>query len=220
MTTFAVFRPTPGSSTGASSALGPSPPWRSTSAFDIPSSERVLARKNPVERMSFSRLGGRARASSRAVGYLRKSSGVTMFTRSSVHCAERIVATSSSNGVRNSSAMVASGYARASRSRIFLARACFAARASAIVSVPHPDRLLADADPRDLHRKGQARCDLWRGIVALAQLADGRRASSHLHAPDPAARDLRVVRQPDLEPVEVARDLADPSPHRRLQRAR
>jgi hypothetical protein len=37
-----------------------------------------------------------------------------MFTRSSVHCADRIVATSSWNGVVKSSAIFASGYTRAS----------------------------------------------------------------------------------------------------------
>ena len=36
---------------------------------------------------------------SKAVGYFANSPGVTIFTRTSVDCAERIVATRSSNGV-------------------------------------------------------------------------------------------------------------------------
>ena len=43
------------------------------------------------------------------------SAGVTMLTRTSVVCADRIVATSSSNGLRWSSSQIASGYSIASR---------------------------------------------------------------------------------------------------------
>ncbi len=39
---------------------------------------------------------GSAAARSWGVGYFAKSTGVTMFTRSSVHCADRIVAARSS----------------------------------------------------------------------------------------------------------------------------
>ena len=48
-TTFAVFRPTPGSSTSASIAAGTLPPWRATSASAMPMSDFDLARKKPVE---------------------------------------------------------------------------------------------------------------------------------------------------------------------------
>ena len=43
------------------------------------------------------------------VRYFAKSAGVTRFTRLSVHCAERIVATSSSSGLRKSSSQCAPG---------------------------------------------------------------------------------------------------------------
>ena len=43
------------------------------------------------------------------VGYFLKRLGVTMFTRTSVHCAERITAISSSNGLPYSSAVSACG---------------------------------------------------------------------------------------------------------------
>src|SRR6478735_8886920 len=49
--------------------------------------------------MIFSSAGSGALAIAAAVGYRRKSSGVTMFTRWSVVCADRIVAQSSWNGV-------------------------------------------------------------------------------------------------------------------------
>ena len=55
-------------------------------------------------------------------GYFRKSSGVVMFTRTSVHCAERIVATSSSHALLCFSAQVAPGYVASRRLRISLTR--------------------------------------------------------------------------------------------------
>ena len=68
-----------------------------------------LLLKKPVERMSSARTSGRTAAKSCGVGYLRKSSGVTSFTRLSVHCAERIVATRSSQGELWVKAQVAFG---------------------------------------------------------------------------------------------------------------
>jgi hypothetical protein len=56
----------------------------------------VFERKNPVEWMSFSTSSGSAWARSAGVGYRANNAGVTMLTRSSVDCADRIVATSSS----------------------------------------------------------------------------------------------------------------------------
>src|SRR5882724_2457809 len=52
------------------------------------------------------------------MGYFSKSTGVTMFTRTSVHCAERIVATTSSQALLWVSAQVTSGYIRSKPSRI------------------------------------------------------------------------------------------------------
>ena len=48
-------------------------------------------------------------AKSRAVRKRANSAGVTRFTRASVHCAERIVATSSCSGFSCVSAVTASG---------------------------------------------------------------------------------------------------------------
>src|SRR5260221_2756536 len=78
----------------------------------------VFARKKPVERMMSSTSAGAASARLSAVGNRAKSKGVTRFTRSSVHWAERIVATASSKGFRYSSAQRASGWVRSKRSRI------------------------------------------------------------------------------------------------------
>ena len=79
---------------------GTSPPCRSTSACEAPMIERVFARKKPVVTMIGSMSAGLAAASARASGYFANRLGVTMFTRASVDCAERIVAINSSNGER------------------------------------------------------------------------------------------------------------------------
>src|SRR5438552_17256668 len=83
----------------------------------------ALLLKNPVERISFAKTSGRTAAKSPRVGYLANSPGVTSLTRLSVHCAERIVATSNSQGVRCVSAQVTSGYIRSRRLRISATRA-------------------------------------------------------------------------------------------------
>ena len=74
-------------------------------------------------RISGSSCSGVRAAKSLGVGYLLNSSGVTRLTRASVHCADRIVAHSSSKASRWSSAQRASGYAARSRARIWGARA-------------------------------------------------------------------------------------------------
>jgi hypothetical protein len=107
--TFAVFRPTPGSSTSASSVAGTSPAWRSWSAAETPSRLFALLRKKPVVFTSSSTSSRFAAASAAGVGYVANSFGVTMLTRLSVHCALRIVATSSWNGVSKSSEHLAPG---------------------------------------------------------------------------------------------------------------
>src|SRR5207249_1997448 len=75
----------------------------------MPTIERAFARKKPVEWISPSSVARSAAVQSGAVRYFRKSAGVTMFTRSSVHWAARIVATTSSSGVEKLSAILASG---------------------------------------------------------------------------------------------------------------
>src|SRR5580658_5510795 len=63
------------------------------------------------------------------VGYFRNNSGVTMLTRLSVHCAERMVATRSSQALEWCKAQVAPGYILSSVARSFLTRA---ARSAAV----------------------------------------------------------------------------------------
>jgi len=87
---------------------------------------RALARKNPVEWTRSSSSSGLATARSDAVGYRANTAGTTLLTISSVHCAERIVAISSSNGVSCTSSHSSGalpGYSSARRSRTTSARA-------------------------------------------------------------------------------------------------
>src|SRR5580704_13977750 len=78
----------------------------------------ALLRKNPAVRISSSSSGSGALAIAAGEGKRLNNSGVTMFTRTSVHCAERIVATRSSQGERCVSAQTASGYASSRALRI------------------------------------------------------------------------------------------------------
>jgi hypothetical protein len=81
-------------------SAGTSPPCRSTSCRAIPTTALAFWRKKPVCTISGSISAGSTAANARASGYAAKSAGVTRFTRASVDCAERMVATSSSKGVR------------------------------------------------------------------------------------------------------------------------
>ena len=67
-TTFAVFRPTPGSAVSSSMSAGTSPPCSARSFCDMPISAFDFWRKKPVDRISFSSSGGGRRASARASG--------------------------------------------------------------------------------------------------------------------------------------------------------
>ena len=69
----------------------------------------ALLWKKPVVRMRSSSSGRGAWAMAAGVGKRRNSSGVTRFTRTSVHWAERMVATSSSQAERCVSAHSTSG---------------------------------------------------------------------------------------------------------------
>lgn len=82
----------------------------------------VLARKNPVGRISCSTASGSAAARSSGVGYAANSAGVVWLTRRSVVWADRTVATSSSKGLRKSSSGWAYGYTSASSRLIRRAR--------------------------------------------------------------------------------------------------
>jgi len=77
----------------------------STILLQAPLMFRALLRKNPVLLMSDSICFRSASAQSLADLYFLKSFCVTALTLSSVHCAESIVAISSSSGFANLSAM-------------------------------------------------------------------------------------------------------------------
>jgi hypothetical protein len=92
-TTLAVFRPTPGRARSSSIVSGTRPACRSTSAAAMARRLAVLFRKNPVERIRSSTSPCEAPARVRGSGKRAKSAGVTRLTRTSVHWAERMVAT-------------------------------------------------------------------------------------------------------------------------------
>ena len=121
-TTFAVFRAAPGTVSSSSIVRGTTPPNSPTTRCAAPTIDFALLLKNPVLRISFAKTSGRTAAKSSGVGYFRNSPGVTSFTRLSVHCAERIVATSNSHGFRCNSAHSAFGYVRSSTARISASR--------------------------------------------------------------------------------------------------
>src|SRR5262249_38365540 len=102
---------------------GTRPPNSDTIFFAAPVIDLALLLKSPVDRISCARTSVSTAAKSAGVGYLANSPGVTSLTRLSVHCAERIVATSSSQGLRCVSAQVTSGYIWSSRFRISAIRA-------------------------------------------------------------------------------------------------
>ena len=108
--TFAVLRPTPGS---AVELLEGARHLAAVPRGDAPGGgddvRRLVAEEAggadlPLE---LGRVGGGVGGG--ASRYLANSAGVTLFTRSSVHCAERMVATSSSSGVEKASEQRASG---------------------------------------------------------------------------------------------------------------
>ena len=81
-------------------SAGTSPPCCSTSARAMPTRLRdFIAEESGRAGSCGSSSSGSAAASAAGVGIRAKSAGVTWLTRASVHCADRIVATSSSNGV-------------------------------------------------------------------------------------------------------------------------
>src|SRR2546423_4132931 len=82
----------------------------------------ALLRKKPVEWISRSSVGGSAAANAAASVYFANSAGVTLFTRSSVHWADSIVAARSWSGVRKPRAHLASGYVSRSVARIACTR--------------------------------------------------------------------------------------------------
>ena len=88
---------------------GHGPALRSTMPRAQPIRLLALERKKPVGRMICSISSADAAASAAGEGYRANSPGVTWLTRSSVHWAERMVATAARRGCGSSRAQVASG---------------------------------------------------------------------------------------------------------------
>src|SRR6266516_2584749 len=103
--------------------FGTLPPNSPTTFFAAPTIDFALLLKNPVLRISFANTSGRTAAKSSGPAYFANRPGVTSLTRLSVHCAERIVSTSNSHGLRCVSAQVTSGYIWSRRFRISATRA-------------------------------------------------------------------------------------------------
>ncbi len=114
--------PPPAAAASPPSSAAPRPPNRSTTARAAPWIDFDLFRKNPVVRITSSSSGREAAAIAAGVGYIPNSVGVTRFTRASVHCADRIVATVSSHAFRWFSAHTTSGYVFRNASRIAATR--------------------------------------------------------------------------------------------------
>src|SRR6202044_825542 len=108
-TPLAVLRATPGRVSSFSMLRGTWPPKSATIFFAAPTTDFDLLRKKPVERTSGSSCSGVRAAKAWTVGYLRKSSGVTRFTFTSVDWADRMVATRSSQALVWVRAQVTSG---------------------------------------------------------------------------------------------------------------
>src|SRR5580704_4278908 len=82
----------------------------------------ALFRKNPVVRINSSNSGNDAAAITLGVGNALNKAGVTKFTRTSVHCADRIVATVNSHAFLWLSAQTTPGYVFRSTSRFAATR--------------------------------------------------------------------------------------------------
>ena len=110
MTTLAVLRPTPGSLWSASKSSGTSPPNSVQSIWQVARMFFALLRKSPQSRISFSSAGSPIATMSSGDLTLAKRRFVVTLTRLSVHCAERMTAIRSSNGLRKMSSGFAPRY--------------------------------------------------------------------------------------------------------------
>jgi hypothetical protein len=109
------LRPTPGNASSAARDRGISPPCSSAIADAVAITFFALACQSPMVRMYFDRPSTPRFAMARGERATGKSLRVTAFTLLSVACADRITATSSSNGVEYSSSVV--GFGLAARNR-------------------------------------------------------------------------------------------------------
>src|SRR5689334_6013184 len=134
----------------------------------------AFERKKPVEWMIPSSSDGSAAARSAGVGYFANSVGVTMLTRSSVHCADRIVAQSNSNALVWLSAQCASGYSSASPSTTTPARARAPRGRATGEGYPRPvtTEALTRVDPAEFAQ----RRDAITALDARVRAAEGHEA--------------------------------------------
>jgi hypothetical protein len=155
MTTLAVLWPTPGRRSRASRSAGTRPPCSTTSCRDRPEIAFAFCGASPHERIAewISSTGNRAMAS--GVRAFAKSPGVTLLTRSSVHCAESSTATSSVNASSCASGTAGSGNRASSSAWIREVFSCRRMRANGIpgggpdliVFVGSEPRGIAGGDP-------------------------------------------------------------------------
>src|SRR3989338_2926138 len=118
---FAVFLATPGNSSISSIVFGTLPLCLSEIILQAALMFFALLRKKPVERANDSSSAMSASAKLRAVLKRANNAGVTLFTLSSVHCADKMVEMRSSRGEEWSSEQLASGQDLFSEERIFSA---------------------------------------------------------------------------------------------------
>ena len=108
----------PGSSTSSRKVRGTSPRCSPISFCREPNDVLGLLAKHADAVQELLDVVLWARASDAGSGYAAKRRGVTLLTRTSVVCAERTVATRSSNGLRCSSSQCASGCSTTSRLKV------------------------------------------------------------------------------------------------------
>src|SRR3989344_3469782 len=101
----------PGRATRSDSVRGTAPPCRVCISLAAPITALALLRKNGMEEISFVKFAGLTCAKSLGVLYFLNSVAVSLFTALSVHCAERMTATTNWYGVLYSSSLFGSGYA-------------------------------------------------------------------------------------------------------------
>ena len=114
-TTFAVLRPTPGSASSASRSRGTSPLCCSTSIRLSAITFFALVRNSPIVRISSITRSSPSASIFAGVSASANSAGVALLTPASVACADSTTATSSVNGLMNSSSVCGIGRVSASR---------------------------------------------------------------------------------------------------------
>ena len=138
-TTFAVLRPTPGSSSSASRERGTWPPCSAISFCDSATTFLALVRNSPMVLTSSRTRSSPSAAIFAGVSASANSAGVALLTPASVACADSTTATSSVNGLMCRSSPFGSGLAawkRRNTSSICTALSGATAPSAAFTSAP------------------------------------------------------------------------------------